>query len=223
MRRIIKMITAAALLLTLTACEKKEDLNGFGYRKVGLTNEIRITDIAGDHPHISELALMARVHVPAEALSTIPAAGDSRIMLRAPFNKKETRLVLPVNPPQELLSSITNDIPKGFTISDTGANTIAFVEIACNLDSDGNFIEFLYFNRSDGNTNHDLTYIYCDRPVTITGTAEDWWTAQTTYDLSLKKGWNCVVEKETWNNDTRTKTVTNLMPSGMQWQHGMWL
>lgn len=58
--------------------------------------------------------------------------------------------------------------------------------------------------------------------MTITGSGADWWGHSTTYDLKLEKGWNRVVEMSDWSSDSRVQTVTNRMPSGMEWKYGVW-
>lgn len=221
MSRILEMLTAATMLLALAACQKNESSGDSDFQQVGLIDQIRITEITGNHPAISEIALVARFHVPAQVLPG-PASEFSQVLLRIPFNPQETRLELPENPPQGLLRNITREIPEGFTISDTDANTISFVEIVCDMGTDNRVRNTLYLYRTDQKTNYQLTYIYCDRPVTITGTGHDWWGHPTTYDLHLKRGWNCAVEKESYDNG-QTQTITNWMPSGMQWKYGTWI
>jgi len=57
----------------------------------------------------------------------------------------------------------------------------------------------------------ELGFIYVDRDVTIKGTED-----MSTYDMSLKKGWNYVIptiEKK----DKYTFTSSTTMPSGFQW------
>lgn len=221
------LFTAAVLSAALFhACTKDDRTTEPTYHTVGLTQEIRISDIAGDHPEISDVALVARFHIP-PGVRPQPAATfedkDSRILVRMPFDKHETRLVLPEHPPQGLLSNITNDIPEGFAISDTDANTLSFVEIACNMGESGQVSQTLYLGRSDDRTIHTVTYIYCDRPATVTGTGKDWWDAPLTYDLKLEKGWNVVVEKSVNGDLYSNKYISHQMPDQAGWRYGIWI
>lgn len=150
------------------------------------------------------------------------AEKNARIMLRASFSDGGTRLLLPGNPPQALMNSIADDIPEGFEISDLDANTVSFTEIACDMDGD-RVSAHLYLGRTVGETTYRLQYVYCDRPVTVTGSGADWWGHPTTYDLKLEKGWNMTVERSDWSADSKIQTVTNRMPDGMEWRYGMWI
>lgn len=217
-------LAAAIFLLTLSACEKKDDNTPEpDFRTVGVTTEIAISDITGSYPPISEVAFVARFHMPSRVPPVSGMDADSRVMLSGPFNSKITRFLLPVNPPQELLRSIADDIPKGFTISDPEAQTISFVEIACNMGSSGKVTSALSLRGTYADTSYTLQYIYCDRSTTVSGTGADWWGHSTTYDLHLEKGWNQVVEKSVWAGDQRFQTVTHQMPSGMRWMYVIWL
>lgn len=219
------ILVSSAIALSLQACVKYEKPAGMTFRTVGLTDRIEITDVAGTHPAISEVAFVARYHMPPGVrphATTGPAGEDTRILLRMPFGENGTRLLLPENPPQALLNSIGEDFPAGFEISDRSANTVSFTEIACNM-ADNRVSATLSMGRTINGTAYKLEFIYCDRPVTITGSGQDWWDCPTTYDLKLEKGWNMVVEKSEWSVNSDTKTVTNQMPDGMEWQYGRWL
>lgn len=222
MKKYLLFAAAAVLVSLLPACEKNKDTD-LVYRTAGVVSEIHISGITGNHPEITDVELVARFHVPAGAAtggSTIgPNGEDTRIMLRVPFNPKDTRLVLPENPPQQLLNNIAGDIPKGFRISDPDAKTISFVEIACNMGNTDRVTETLCLHRSVGDAEHDVTFIYCDRTVTITGSGEDWWGHPLTYDLSLQKGWNVVIEKSV----NRVGTISNQLPNGLKWSCVRWL
>lgn len=226
MKKQLLLAAAALSVLSFHACTKDDRATGLTYHTAGLTQEIRIADIAGDHPEITDVALVARFHIPPGVrphTTTESSDEDPRILVRVPFDKHETRLVLPENPPQGLLSDITNDTPEGFAISDPDAKTLSFVEIACNMGESGQVSQTLYLGRTDNRTSHTVTYIYCDRTATVTGTGKDWWDAPLTYDLKLEKGWNVVVEKNVNGDPYSNKFISNQMPNGLRWQYGIWI
>lgn len=219
------ILVSVFVALTFPSCVKYEKPAPLTFRTVGLTDRIEITDVVGDCPAISEVAFVARFHMPPGVWSSTaadPAGADARIMLRVPFSGKGTRLILPEKPPQSLLRNIGNDIPEGFEISDPDANTISFTEIACDMAGSG-VSGHLSMGRTVDDMTYELQFVYCDRPVTITGAGEDWWGHSTIYDLKLEKGWNQVVELSEWSSYSRIQTVTNWMPSGMEWKYSVWL
>ncbi|WP_419510456.1 hypothetical protein [Alistipes sp.] len=219
------ILVSTAVALALQACVKYEKPAEPTFQTVGLTDAIEIAGIAGDHPAISQVAFVARYHMPPGVKGSTAAElaqEHARVMLRASFSDGGTRLLLPENPPQALMSSIAGDIPEGFEISDPAANTVSFTEIACDMDGD-RVSAHLYLGRTVGATTYRLQYVYCDRPVTVTGSGVDWWEQSTTYDLKLEKGWNRIVERSDWSADSKIQTVTNRMPDGMEWRYDMWL
>lgn len=219
-----KYLSAILVLFALAfqACENGDHEP----TKAGLVNKVTITGIGNDYglQHISEVALVARIHVPAGGgLPESPGWGQSQFMLRLPFDKNRMTLHLPENPPQALFCNITKDIPAGFTISDPTANTIAFVEIGgCSAGADRIQGHITYCKDVD-NVYYTVDYIYCDRPVKITGSAKDWWARPTTYDLKLEKGWNMAVERTDWTGTQHIVTITNLLPQGMKWSYDIWI
>lgn len=218
-----KYLTVISALFVLAACDKSLDPPELKYETVGLIDEIKISDIETDYSEITEVAFVARFHGFGGNGSTLDTDGkDTRVMLKVPFDAEGTTLILPGNPPQELLGDITSDFPEGFEISDPEAKTIAFAEIACDISGQNGFSKVLYMTLDSGNVRYKLTYIYCDRTVTITGTGEDWWGHPTIYDLSLQKGWNMVIEKREYLGYAQSCTVTNLMPMGMKWKQDTW-
>ena len=215
-----KYLAIISALFMLAACDKSSDQPEPEFKTVGLIDEIKISDIEAVSSGITEVAFVARFHGFNNQGFTFDADGkDTRVMLKVPFDAKCTTLVLPENPPQELLSNIALDFPEGFEISNPEAKTIAFVEIACNISAQNRFSDFLYMVSDSENVCYEQTYIYCDRSATITGTGEDWWGNRTVYNLNLQKGWNLVIEKKEQQNNS----VTNLMPSGMKWKQSMWI
>ncbi len=219
-----KYLTAILALFVLAACDKSSDQPELKFETMGLINEINISDVKSDYSGITEVAFVARFHSFGNHGSTLDADGkDTRIMLKVPFDAKNTTLILPKNPPQELLNNIISDFPKGFEISDSEAKTIAFVEIACNISEQNNFSDVLRMTLDSENSHYELTYIYCDRSVTITGTGKNWWGYHTIYDLNLQKGWNMVIEKREYIGDNQNFSVTNLIPSGMKWEQDRWI
>ena len=214
-----KYLAIISALLMLAACDKSSDQPEF--KTVGLIDEIKISDIETVTSAITEVAFVARFHgFNDHAGGFTDADGkDTRVMLKVPFDAKGTTLVLPKNPPQELLGNIALDFPEGFEISNPAAKTIAFVEIACNISAQNRFSDFLYMVSDSENVCYEQTYIYCDRSTTVTGTGEDWWGNRTVYNLNLQKGWNMVVKKTEQQNNS----VTHLMPSGMKWKQGRWI
>ncbi|WP_277135486.1 MULTISPECIES: hypothetical protein [Bacteroides] len=215
-----KYLAIISALFMLAACDKSSDQPEPEFKTVGLIDEIKISDIEAVSSAITEVAFVARFHGFNNQGFTFDADGkDTRVMLKVPFDAKCTTLVLPENPPQELLSNIALDFPEGFEISNPEAKTIAFVEIACNISAQNRFSDFLYMVSDSENVCYEQTYIYCDRSATITGTGEDWWGNRTVYNLNLQKGWNLVIEKKEQQNNS----VTNLMPSGMKWKQSMWI
>lgn len=214
-----KYLAIISALLMFAACDKSSDQPEF--KTVGLIDEIKISDIETVTSAITEVAFVARFHgFNDHAGGFTDADGkDTRVMLKVPFDAKGTTLVLPKNPPQELLGNIALDFPEGFEISNPAAKTIAFVEIACNISAQNRFSDFLYMVLDSENVCYEQTYIYCDRSATVTGTGEDWWGNRTVYNLNLQKGWNMVVKKTEQQNNS----VTNLMPSGMKWKQGRWI
>ena len=215
-----KYLAIISALFMLAACDKSSDQPEPEFKTVGLIDEIKISDIEAVSSAITEVAFVARFHGFNNQGFTFDADGkDTRVMLKVPFDAKCTTLVLPANPPQELLSNIALDFPEGFEISNPEAKTIAFVEIACNISAQNRFSDFLYMVSDSENVCYEQTYIYCDRSATITGTGEDWWGNRTVYNLNLQKGWNLVIEKKEQQNNS----VTNLMPSGMKWKQSMWI
>lgn len=215
-----KYLAIISALFMLAACDKSSDQPEPEFKTVGLIDEIKISDIEAVSSAITEVAFVARFHGFNNQGFTFDADGkDTRVMLKVPFDAKCTTLVLPENPPQELLSNIALDFPEGFEISNPEAKTIAFVEIACNISAQNRFSDFLYMVSDSENVCYEQTYIYCDRSATVTGTGEDWWGNRTVYNLNLQKGWNLVIEKKEQQNNS----VTNLMPSGMKWKQSMWI
>ena len=215
-----KYLAIISALFMLAACDKSSDQPEPEFKTVGLIDEIKISDIEAVSSAITEVAFVARFHGFNNQGFTFDADGkDTRVMLKVPLDAKCTTLVLPENPPQELLSNIALDFPEGFEISNPEAKTIAFVEIACNISAQNRFSDFLYMVSDSENVCYEQTYIYCDRSATITGTGEDWWGNRTVYNLNLQKGWNQVIEKKEQQNNS----VTNLMPSGMKWKQSMWI
>ena len=215
-----KYLAIISALFMLAACDKSSDQPEPEFKTVGLIDEIKISDIEAVSSAITEVAFVARFHGFNNQGFTFDADGkDTRVMLKVPFDAKCTTLVLPENPPQELLSNIALDFPEGFEISNPEAKTIAFVEIACNISAQNRISDFLYMVSDSENVCYEQTYIYCDRSATITGTGEDWWGNRTVYNLNLQKGWNLVIEKKEQQNNS----VTNLMPSGMKWKQSMWI
>ncbi|MCS2893071.1 hypothetical protein NXY11_08880 [Parabacteroides faecis] len=221
------LITGFFLLaLLFQACDKNEESITEEYETVGLTTEINISDVDNE-PYkeaISEVAFVARFHGFGGIGSPIdPLGNDTRIMLKVPFDENGTKLILPENPPQELMSNIASDIPSGFVISDTNAKTISFVEIATDMPDSTRVFGFLYMSYEAANIEYQLQYIYCDRAVTITGSGKDWWDHAMTYDLNLKKGWNMVVEKTIYEKDLQIRSTTHLMPVDMKWKRSRWI
>mgnify|MGYP001041613482 CR=1 FL=1 len=220
-----KYFTVILVLCMFAACEKSSLQPDLQFETVGLINEINISDVDLDfYPEIKEIALVARFHAFGSNGSTVdPDGKDTRVMLKVPFNAKKTTLTLPENPPHEILRDIQSDFPEGFEISDPEAKTVAFVEIACNISEKNSFSNFLYMTMSSESVYYKLEYIYCDRDVSVTGTGKDWWGHHTVYDLTLRKGWNMVVERREYVGQEQNCTVTNQMPSGMKWKQDMWI
>ena len=126
-----KYLAIISALFMLAACDKSSDQPEPEFKTVGLIDEIKISDIEAVSSAITEVAFVARFHGFNNQGFTFDADGkDTRVMLKVPFDAKCTTLVLPENPPQELLSNIALDFPEGFEISNPEAKTIAFVEIA---------------------------------------------------------------------------------------------
>ena len=220
------IIGLSLLALSFQACDKNEEPIAEEYETVGLATEINISDVDNESygEAISEVAFVARFHGFGETGSTInPQGYDTRIMLKVPFDENATKLVLPENPPQELMNNIVSDIPSGFVISDTDAKTISFVEIAIDMPDSTRVHDFLYMGYDATNIQYRLQYIYCDRPVTITGTGKDWWSHTMTYDLDLKKGWNMVIEKTVYEKELQIRSTTHLMPVNMKWKRDSWI
>lgn len=219
-----KYLTVILALLALTACDKSSDEPELKFQTMGLIHEIKISNIEFDYSKITEVAFVARFHGFGGNSTTFGTDyKDMGVMLKVPFNAKNTTLILPENPPQELLRNIISDFPEGFEISDPDAKTISSVEIACNISEQNSFSDFLYMTFDSEDIHYELTYIYCDRSVTVTGTGENWWRDPTIYDLKLQKGWNMVIEKREYIGDKRSCSVTNLMPSGMKWKQDRWI
>ncbi len=220
-----KYLFVISALFVFVACTESIDEPELKYEAVGLTDKIKISDIETIYSDITELALVARFHVPAGVSqnSTLDANGkDTRVMLKVPFAADGTTVLLPDNPPQELLNGITSDFPAGLEISDPEAKTIAFVELACNISDQNNFSYTLERDMKTEEARFILTYIYCDRPVTITGTSDSWRSLPTSYNLGLQKGWNIVIEKQEYNGEQGC-SITHLMPEGMKWIQNMWV
>lgn len=198
----------------LQACDKED--NEPAVQTVGLISEITIPPVEIRNLDISEVVFMARVNVPS-ILSDYEASPE-RYMLRVPYNKDGFSFRLPENPPQVLFRNIKKDLPVGLDISDESANTISFVEIGCfTADSDRMWGKLIYHQQIKDKF-YTLHYMYCDRPVKITGSGTDWWEKTAMYDLNLKKGWNMVVEKSENTDGGRSLiTVNNLLPDGMDW------
>lgn len=219
----IRAATAVtSALFILSACDKHSNEAGIKYETAGLVSEINISNVTIEWSDIKDIAFVARFHGFGSG-STLNADGeDTRVMLKVPFNADGTTLTLPANPPKELLRDIASDFPEGFTISDPEAKTIANVEIACNM-SGNRFYQFIYKHMEFEGVHYKLSYIYCDRSATVTGTGQDWWGHAAYYNLSLKKGWNTIIEKREYKEDGQSSTVTHMMPSGMKWEQNMWI
>jgi len=218
-----KYLFAALALLVFQACDKDDDKED-RFTTVGVINEIKISNIEENYPSlIEEITFVARVSMPSGVLKYYNPTREEyaeRAMTSVVFNKKAMTLPLPANPPQSLFFDIANDLPQGLTISDPSAKTISFTDIA--FFEAGNSRQELQgvfeMSKSDDDIRYSVNYIYCDKPVKITGTADDWWSNIVTYDLTLQKGWNMVVEKRTTGYPS-TITYTNSLPDGMRWTY----
>lgn len=215
-------LIAIVMLFALAACEKEEQT---GSRTVGKITEINISEVDSYYwPYydITELALVARIHAHQDAYKPFPNPGedDFRVMLRVPFDERGTRLVLP-EPPQELLTDITRDFPNAPAISDPQAQTVYYVEIACNVSQISNYSDILVQYQSGQDVSYSIEYIYSDRSVSITGQGANAWGNPTTYDLHLQKGWNMAVEKRDHNSHMRF--LTHSMPAGIRWSRSSWI
>lgn len=177
-----------------------------------------IANIKGDlSENINKVSFVARYH-------TQNPDVDWGVMLTIPFEKDATTLIFPVDPPAELFGNITDDIPDGFVISDPEAKTIAFTEFAFHESDELKRVYGVFKQmKTDGKIWYEVQYIYCDRPVKISGVSKDWWRNTTTYDLTLKKGWNLTVRKEDTTTATKTVTISKEVPEGIEWICDYWI
>ena len=219
-----KLFVAFAVLFALAACDIETPTEP-EFVTVGLADEINISNVKliDGNQGISELAFVARIHVPLVQGAGLGFMENAHIISRLSFDAAGMTFRLPQDPPGELLKDIAIEFPAGFEISDTEARVIAFTEIACDISGEGKYYKFLNMYLSlwpEKNGSYVLKYIYCDRPATVTGEGKDWWNQNMVYDLNLKKGWNMVVE---WNERGQNKSVTHLMPEGMRWEQSMYI
>jgi|GEM_PF-1722204 hypothetical protein len=230
-------LALALVVFTIQACDDIEDYKKGKenlpeempetlpekFTKVGVVTQAEIFNIEGNlSGNIQVLDFVARYHG-FSAKST--GVSTDRTMMTVPFSKNYTLLHFPADPPQNLMRNITLDFPKGFRISDKAAQTIAFTEIAYCSDEHktrvvGNFQQI----KTNGVLRYEAEYIYCDRPVKVTGTARDWWHNRTSYNLSMHKGWNLVIRKEDHSDpNAMIVTISNDMPDGMVWFYNTWI
>lgn len=141
---------------------------------------------------------------------------DIDILVRIPFDSKCMTLDLPDHPPVKRFQPITSEFPDELTFSDPETQVITSLEIACDISEDGFFDIILYRSQYDDDMRRDVRYIYCDRPVTITGTYTSK-SGQTisTYDLNFKKGWNSYVFTGNWKD--RYRTYNHQMSDDIKW------
>lgn len=82
------ILVSTAVALALQACVKYEKPAEPTFQTVGLTDAIEIAGIAGDHPAISQVAFVARYHMPPGVKGRTAAElaqEHARVMLRASF------------------------------------------------------------------------------------------------------------------------------------------
>lgn len=217
-----KLLLIAIVLSIFQACNDDPSINTDDTKEpeipvISPETGVVITDIQGNTSwEASKISFVARFH-------TQNSNVRQGVMLTMPFNEDETTLLFPDNPPIKLLGNITKDFPNGFIISDPEAKTIAFTEFALH---DNEELESVYRvvrqMKTDGKVRYLAEYIYCDRPVTISGNGKDWWNNRTTYNLTLNKGWNLIIRKED-NTTSKVVTISNEIPEGLEWIYDYWL
>lgn len=219
MKKLLLLITLAVSAIAFQSCDDDKNENNNEGQEVGLISEIKITDVKEVNKNISKVVFVGRTTDFSKDQSE--RVDYNYFMLTFPYNEKGMTIQLPQNPPQSLLRNIQKDIPEGFNISDTSAKTIAFVAIGCCTENSDNILGGIVYYKTSDEASYRVEYIYCDRPVKITGTAKDWWGNKLTYNLQLEKGWNMTVQKTEWEYD-KIRTITNFLPTGMSWHYEGW-
>lgn len=91
-----KYLTVVLALFVLAACDKSSDQPDLKCETMGLIDEINISDVEFNYSKIKELAFVARFHGFGGHGFALDVDGkDNRVMLKVPFDAKNTTLILP--------------------------------------------------------------------------------------------------------------------------------
>ena len=141
------------------------------------------------------------------------------------FKNNGFTINLPENVSNNYLEDISYEMPKGIKVSDASAK-IGFIEIE-GYKSDEYVDDFAYGKiMLDGKKFSIVVglYVYVDKNVKITGsyTEEDGVTLNTTFSVSLKKGWNNMFVTFSGQEGSNTMTAkwTTSDPGGLEWYFG---
>jgi hypothetical protein len=104
-------------------------------------------------------------------------------------------------------------IPDGISISDTTVRGNAIEIIAYKSGLEVGYFEYISY---DSTTYTYAAYIYVNKNVKISGSYSDT-DIYEKYDVSLKKGWNIVYDKETESDNHYSDIVSSKAPSEMKW------
>ena len=116
-------------------------------------------------------------------------------------------------PKSDYLSTFNNWLTEyGLTVSPSNAKFFVFNNL---VTADGKY--FLGCIKDDNNLS---ILFYADKDATISGTASDIdggkvWTS--TFNVSLKKGWNYLIMSDNEETSTATYTSSVTQPSGFKW------
>jgi len=109
-------------------------------------------------------------------------------------------------PPADMLYSVSEDMPSSMQMSDS--NTLG---TGIYFEAEGTEVRCV---STDNPITQEIGLLYVDRDVTITGSQSQMGFAMT-YNVSLKKGWNKVLQTATATSVTWT---TSSIPSNLVWK-----
>ncbi|MDR2888014.1 MAG: hypothetical protein LBV26_08480 [Bacteroidales bacterium] len=203
MNRKISLLSMAAVLtacMVFTGCKKDDDDKG-----AAISGNLDIT-LEGVTDQIDEVRMLAWT-------------GDekSEQIATAKVTNGNLSITLPDVAPAGTLGTLGN-MTAGITVSDPALKS-------CNTEfiayKNGNQVGYIYYGKTDGENETEVSIIYADRDCSISGTytdTEDKYIDQYN-NFNLKKGWNYIVYIEKGKDSSGNDVVesTTSLPSGLKW------
>jgi hypothetical protein len=140
-------------------------------------------------------------------------------------NGKLQSLILPAAVDQQYLESLSDEIPDGITVS---PEDVKAFEIQGFLLVDGANTYNLAYLKETTTSDDAIVYLYASKAATITGTyteKHDNETETSTFNLTLKQGWNPVYAHISRSTNVWSETLTtdgSGIPSDLQWMVFPW-